>query len=55
MCTGLFLKTNNSYFGRNLDLNYSYDEEVTIASRNFDFKFRYFENISKHYAIEMYP
>ncbi|MDY4858034.1 MAG: choloylglycine hydrolase [Candidatus Onthovivens sp.] len=51
MCTGLFLKTNNSYFGRNLDLNYSYDEEVSITSRNFDFKFRYLENISKHYAI----
>lgn len=51
MCTAITYKTDDSYFGRNLDLEYSYDEKVTITPRNFRFDFRKKESISSHYAI----
>lgn len=51
MCTAVSFKTKNHYFGRNLDLEYSYDETVTITPRNFPFKFRHVGNLETHYAI----
>ena len=51
MCTAIFYKTNNSYFGRNLDLEYLYNETITITPRNYTFKFRYEADIKSHYAI----
>lgn len=51
MCTAVVYKTKNSYFGRNLDLEYSYNETVTITPRNYPFKFRNFKGINNHYAI----
>lgn len=48
MCTAITFKTKDRYFGRNLDLEYSYDESVTVTGRNFPFGF----NDSKsHYAL----
>ncbi|MGM9550934.1 MAG: choloylglycine hydrolase [Clostridia bacterium] len=51
MCTAVVFKTKDNYFGRNLDLEYSYNETVTITPRNFPFHFRNGENISFHHAI----
>ncbi len=51
MCTAITYNTNNHYFGRNLDLEYSYKETVTIMPRNYELKFRKVENINNHYAI----
>ncbi len=51
MCTAITYKTENSYFGRTLDLEYSYNETVTVTPRNFVFSFRRKESISSHYAI----
>ena len=51
MCTAITYNTNNHYFGRNLDLEYSYKETVTITPRNYEFKFRNVENIKNHYAL----
>ena len=51
MCTAITYKTKDSYFGRNLDLEYSYKETVTITPRNYPFKFRKMPSINKHYAI----
>ena len=51
MCTAITYSTDNHYFGRNLDLEYSYKETVTITPRNYEFKFRKVQNIKKHYAI----
>ncbi len=51
MCTAVTYKTKDHYFGRNLDLEYSYNETVTITPRNYEFKFRKVENIKNHYAI----
>ncbi len=51
MCTAVTYKTKDFYFGRTLDYEYSYKEEVTITPRNYEFKFRNEETISSHYAI----
>lgn len=51
MCTAITYKTKNSYFGRNLDLEYSYDEKVVVTPRNYKFKFRKTKDIKNHYAI----
>ena len=51
MCTAITYNTENHYFGRNLDLEYSYKETVTITPRNYEFKFRQAGNIKNHYAI----
>lgn len=51
MCTAVSFKTKDHYFGRNLDLDYSYDETVTITPRKYPFKFRHVKNLDEHYAI----
>ncbi len=51
MCTAITYNTKDHYFGRNLDLEYSYKETVTITPRNYNFKFRKVKDINKHYAI----
>lgn len=51
MCTAATYKTKDFYFGRTLDYEYSYGEEVTITPRNYEFKFREKDNIKSHYAI----
>ncbi len=51
MCTAITYNTKNHYFGRNLDLEYSYKETVTITPRNYPFKFRKVNAINKHYAL----
>ncbi len=51
MCTAVTYSTKNHYFGRNLDLEYSYKETITITPRNYEFKFREVENIHTHYAM----
>ena len=40
MCTAITYKTKDHYFGRNLDLEYSYKETVTVTPRNYVFDFR---------------
>ncbi len=51
MCTAITYKTDNHYFGRNLDLEYSYDEKVTVTPRNYNFKFKNGKELKYHYAI----
>lgn len=51
MCTAITLTTKDHYFGRNLDLEYSYNESITITPRNFPFAFRQKDTIFSHYAI----
>ena len=44
MCTCLNYKTKNNYFGRNLDLEYSFNEKVVITPRGYlcrNFKTKY--------------
>lgn len=51
MCTAITYKTNDFYFGRTLDYENSYGDEVTITPRNYEFNFRHKQNIKNHYAI----
>lgn len=51
MCTAISYITNNHYFGRTLDLEFSYNETVTVTPRNFQFRFRKAGEIKGHYAI----
>lgn len=51
MCTAITYKTKDHYFGRNLDLEYSYQETVTITPRNFPFPFRRMGKLDRHYAM----
>ena len=37
MCTCISYKNGDNYFGRNLDLEYSFDEKVVITPRNYKF------------------
>ncbi len=51
MCTALNLTTKDHYFGRTLDLDCSYGEEVCVMPRNFPMEFRCMNNIDSHYAM----
>ena len=51
MCTAITYKTKNSYFGRNLDWEHSFGEEITITPRNFPLTFKKLDTIKTHYAI----
>ena len=51
MCTAATYKTKDFYFGRTLDYEFSYGDEITITPRNYTFEFRYMEKLSSHYAI----
>lgn len=51
MCTAATYKTKDFYFGRTLDYEFSYGEEVTITPRNYPFHFKKMGTISNHYAM----
>lgn len=51
MCTAVSLLVKDHYFGRNLDLEYSYKETVAITPRNYPFPFRKKETMKTHYAM----
>ena len=51
MCTAVTYKTKDFYFGRTLDYEFSYKEEVTVTPRNFPFHFRHMGTLQQHYAI----
>ncbi len=51
MCTALSLTTKDRYFGRNLDLDCSYGEEVCVMPRYFPLDFRKMGEMKEHYAM----
>ncbi len=51
MCTVLNFKTKDHYFGRNLDLDHSYGEEICILPRHFPLQFRQIGTFDTHYAM----
>ena len=51
MCTAISFKTRDHYFGRNLDLEFSYNETVTVTPRNFPFSFRRMGEMKTHFAL----
>ncbi len=51
MCTAITYRTKDFYFGRNLDLEYSYEEQVVVTPRNYVFEFREAGTMKSHYAM----
>lgn len=51
MCTAATYKTKDFYFGRTLDYEHSYVDEVTVTPRNFPFHFRENGCTLNHYAM----
>lgn len=51
MCTAATYKTKDFYFGRTLDYEFSYGDEVTVTPRNFLFHFRCMKDMPSHYAM----
>ncbi len=51
MCTAITYRTKDHYFGRNLDLEYTYHETVTVTPKNYAFHFRKAGTVKQHYAI----
>ncbi len=51
MCTAIAANVNGLYFGRNLDFEYDFGEDIVITPRNFSFLFKNGEKLRNHYAI----
>lgn len=51
MCTAISFQTKDHYFGRNLDLEYSHRETVTVTPRNYPLRFRKVRDLERHYAL----
>jgi choloylglycine hydrolase len=51
MCTAITYATKDHYFGRNLDLEFSYNETVVITPRNYPFTYRKCESSRSHFAM----
>lgn len=51
MCTCIDFKTEDSYFGRTLDLEYRFDEKIVITPRNYLFNLRKEGSFKTKYAM----
>lgn len=51
MCTAITYKTKDHYFGRNLDYEFSYHEEVVVMPRNFPLQYRIARKPETQYAM----
>lgn len=51
MCTAITLKTKDFYFGRTLDIETSYFEQVTVTPRNYALDFKCGITLKNHLAI----
>ncbi len=51
MCTAATYQTRDFYFGRTLDYEFSYGDEVTISPRGYTLAFRHAGRLASHYAI----
>ena len=51
MCTAITYTSGEHYFGRNLDLDHSYQETVTITPRRYPLSFRRVPALRAHHAM----
>ena len=51
MCTAVSLLSGDFYFGRNLDYEFSYGDQITVTPRNYPFSFLHMPSLSHHYAM----
>lgn len=48
MCTAATYRTKDFYFGRTLDYEFSYGEEIVITPRNYEFNFLHVGQAKEH-------
>lgn len=51
MCTAATYKTKCFYFGRNLDYERGFGEQVVITPRRFPLPMRHLPDLTRHYAM----
>lgn len=51
MCTAATYKTKDFYFGRTLDYDFSYGDDVVVMPRNYPLHFRCMGTMKRHYAM----
>lgn len=51
MCTAISYAAKSHYFGRNLDLEYGYREQIAVTPRNYALAFRHLDTLFTHYAM----
>lgn len=51
MCTAASYKTKDFYFGRTLDYEFSYGDEIVVLPREYPLRFRHCGVLDRHYAI----
>lgn len=51
MCTCIDFKTKDTYFGRNLDLEYHFNEKVVVTPRNYEFTLKNGKAFKTKYAM----
>ena len=51
MCTAVSFEKNDLYFGRNLDYEIRFGDNVAISPRNYPFQFLFAGTMREHYAM----
>lgn len=51
MCTALSFNSDDHYFGRTLDYEFSYGESVVVLPRNFELRYRHTHALKYHLAM----
>lgn len=51
MCTCITLESRDFYFGRNLDLEYTFGDTVVVTQGRYPFSFRLAGRMERHYAL----
>ena len=51
LCTAITFNSNSSYFGRNLDVEFSYGEKIIIVPKEFKISFRHLGETAAKYSI----
>lgn len=51
MCTSIAMNTKDFYFGRTMDIEYSFNENVVFTPRNYPISFRRNDTLRRHYAM----
>ena len=52
MCTAATYKSKDFYFGRTLDYELSYGDQIVITPRNYSFHFRYIGDKKRHLLLQ---
>lgn len=51
MCTCIAYRDGNRFFGRNLDLDHSFEEQIMVTPRRYAMHFCYVPDMEQHYAM----